>query len=216
MKHFATHLCTTIHLFTFYHCSFSVAFVNCISRAGPPRCGTRSRLIVFALQLGGCFRAETVEILCAFARAKAPQMEKKVQTSMQTRQWCIKIYMIMMCVHNMWIAKKKCFVANFLATQSAKWREWTKPKKNNLAFIIPMEGEKHGETRRTRNHEAFRTLSQLFFSPPSARTLTPVFRPCGKGGSGHGQSWLQGGWGGRGLARLGKRPRAKERCAGVS
>ena len=27
-----------------------------------------------------------------------------------------------------------------------------------------MEGEKHGETRRTRNHEALRTLSQFFFS----------------------------------------------------
>jgi hypothetical protein len=27
---------------------------------------------------------------------------------------------VMMCVHNMWIAKKKYFVANFLATQSAK------------------------------------------------------------------------------------------------
>ena len=38
-------------------------------------------------------------------------------------------------------------------------------KKINLAFIIPMEGEKHGETRRTRNHEAFRTLSQLFLFP---------------------------------------------------
>lgn len=116
---------------------------------------------------------------------------------------------VMMCVHNMWIAKKKYFVANFLATQSAKWREWTKPKKINLAFIIPMEGETRGNKEDT-EPRGVQDAKPIFFS---ARTLTPVFRPCWKGGQGHGQSWLQGGWGGRGLARLGKRPRAKERCA---
>ena len=71
---------------------------------------------------------------------------------------------VMMCVHNMWIAKKKYFVAIFLPTQSAKWREWTKPKKINLAFIIPNGGRETRGNKEDTEPRGAQDAKPIFFS----------------------------------------------------
>lgn len=77
-----------------------------------------------------------------------------------------------MCVHNMWIAKKKYFVANFLPTQSAKWREWTKPKKINLAFIIPNGGRETRGNKEDTEPRGAQDAKPIFFQLAHSRRFS--------------------------------------------